>query len=224
VSPSFDEAKLAIQPGRWRGRFAVGHGQLQALSTAGPCPPGDGFKQALRQAAAPGALWIEESAELPAIDDDLNIAAAKSQPATFSGPQLWSLVFGIAGSLAGLEVPEAGAGLGVTSYIVSALPTSSDAAMSESQTTYDQLQTKFATMITEIDKQMIVQNQLVRSDAGLLQLLGQLRERGTWALDVDGMGSAANQGVLRLGLQDADADALRPLHHRRLPRRLQRPW
>ncbi len=49
-------------------------------------------------------------------------------------------------------------------------------------------------MVTEIDKSMVVQSQLVRQDQGLLQLVGELRGRGTWAMDTIGMGSAANQG------------------------------
>jgi hypothetical protein len=60
--------------------------------------------------------------------------------------------------------------------------------------TYAGLQDKFATMVSEIDKSLKVQSQLVRQDQGLLELVGQLRRSGTWTIDKIGLGSAANQG------------------------------
>ena len=48
-------------------------------------------------------------------------------------------------------------------------------------------------MVSETEKSIAVQSQQVRQDEGLLELVGQLRSRGTWAIDSIGIGSAANQ-------------------------------
>jgi hypothetical protein len=139
-------------------------------------------------------LIITEGAELPAIGGKLGLQAAAASTPTFSANQMWSLIFGIAGSIAGLASPGAGAALAVASYVMSALPSASSTAMSSFQTTYVGLQDQFAQMVTEIVNAMDTQSQEVRQDAGLLGLVGQLRSRGTWTLDKVGLQSAGNQG------------------------------
>ena len=138
-------------------------------------------------------LFIAEGAELPAIDAALKAAAYT--PASFNPQSLFAGIFGISASIAGLAEPELSAALWVASELASTIPAASPTATSDSlQTTYAGLQDSFAKMVTEIDKSIAVQSQLVRGDQGLLRLVGDLRGRGTWALDTIGMGSAANQG------------------------------
>jgi hypothetical protein len=138
-------------------------------------------------------LFIAEGAELPAIDLDLQ--GARHTPASFDTKSLFAGIFGIAASLAGPAEPELSAALWVASEVASTIPAASPTATSDPlQTTYAGLVDKFAKMVTEINKSIAVQSQLVRQDQGLLELVGELRGRGTWALDTIGMGSAANQG------------------------------
>jgi hypothetical protein len=140
------------------------------------------------------SLFIAEGAELPAIGENLGLQVAGGSSTQFNALELWSVIFGIAGSLASVGGPEAGAPLSISSYVLSAIASSSPTAVSSFFTTYAGLQSQFAQMVSEVDKAMLVQSQQVRQDAGLLGLVGQLRSRGTWALDTIGMASAANQG------------------------------
>ena len=139
-------------------------------------------------------LFIAQGAVLPAIGGDLKLQAAAASQPQFSMPQLWSIIFGIAGSLAGLAGPEAGAGLAVASYTLSAIPQSSDTAMSSFTTDYAGLADQFGEMVTEAQLSLKQQSQEVRQDSGLLSLVGQLRARGTWSPDTTGIESAADQG------------------------------
>ena len=139
-------------------------------------------------------LFIAQGAVLPAIGGDLKLQAAAASQPQFSMPQLWSIIFGIAGSLAGLAGPEAGAGLAVASYTLSAIPQSSDTAMSWFTTDYAGLADQFGEMVTEAQLSLKQQSQEVRQDSGLLSLVGQLRARGTWSPDTTGIESAADQG------------------------------
>ena len=78
------------------------------------------------------------------------------------------------------------------------VPQTSPTATTDTFTsTYDGLQDKFATIVSETDKGLKVMSQQVREDASMLGLVGQLRNGGPWAtnhLDTIGMQSAANQG------------------------------
>ncbi|MDA0180931.1 hypothetical protein OJ997_11550 [Solirubrobacter phytolaccae] len=140
-------------------------------------------------------MLIADGAALPAIGANLGLQAGSSATAEFSPQQLWSLIFGIAGSIAGLVQPEVGAGLAVASYIASAIPAASDTAGGSAfNTTYAGLADKFATMADETTKAIEDQSQAIRSDTGLLQVVGDLRRNGTWTLDTVGMESAAEQG------------------------------
>ncbi len=138
-------------------------------------------------------LFINEGAELPAIGDKLGLSVASGSSASWNTPQLWSLIAGVAGSLAGTVCPPCGAALSIAAYALSAVPSASPTAMGTFNTTYGGLQDEFAQMATEVDKTLGDQSQAVRSDAGLLGLVGDLRASGTWDLDLIGMQSAANQ-------------------------------
>jgi hypothetical protein len=140
------------------------------------------------------SLFIAENAELPVIGDELGLQVAADSTAQFNAGQLWSVIFGIAGSLAGIVQPELSAAMWVASEVASAVPAASTTAMSTFQTTYAGVQRQFANMITEIDNSMVVQSRTVRQDAGLLGLVAQLRARGAWEFDTTAMESAANQG------------------------------
>ena len=139
-------------------------------------------------------LFLQESTELPAIGDELGLAAAAGSTASFNMETLWSTIFGIAGSIVGLAGPEAGAGLAVASYLIAAIPQTSDTADDTFSTTYAGLKDQFAHMAGEMSDGLVVQSQQVRQDYGMLSLVAQLINRGTWAINDDGIRSAANQG------------------------------
>jgi hypothetical protein len=143
------------------------------------------------------SVFILENAELPAIGDKLGLQAASGSQAQFNPQELWSLVFGIGGELSFLgdvTVP-LGVALSITSEVLSATVSASPTAMaSPFQSTYAGLKDDFAHMVSEASTAHDVQSQQVREDAGLLGLVGQLRSSGTWAVNSDGMTSAAQQG------------------------------
>ena len=96
-----------------------------------------------------------------------------------------------------MQAPDPGrlsAALWVASEFASMMPSASATATTDTfQTTYAGLQAKFAAMVGEVDEALASQSQDVRQDAGLLQLVADLRSRGTWEMDTIGMASAANQ-------------------------------
>jgi hypothetical protein len=142
------------------------------------------------------ALWPAESTELASIAGDLQIAGAAGNGTSFAPQSLSAGATGIAASLAGL-IPDAGAevsaALWVASEAVGMLPSASETATEELQTTYAGLQDQFTTILQETDKARTVQSQQVRSDRPLMSLLAQLRTRGTWVPDTVGMASASRQ-------------------------------
>ena len=138
-------------------------------------------------------LFITETPELTAIIGKLGLQAAANTSANFNFQSLFAGSFGVAASVLGVAEPEVSAALWVGSEIASMIPAGSPTASSSFQTTYTGLQDQFATMVSETEKSIAVQSQLIRQDEGLLELVGQLRSRGTWAIDSIGIGSAANQ-------------------------------
>ena len=142
-------------------------------------------------------MFIQQNAKLPAIGGDLGLQVAAGSSASFNAQGMWAGGLGIAASLAGL-IPEVGsalsAALWVASEATSMLPATSQTASSTFTTTYAGLQDKYADMVNEIEAGRMVQSQQARSDAGLVALVGQLRDRGTWSLDTAAMIGAANQG------------------------------
>jgi hypothetical protein len=141
------------------------------------------------------SLFISEGATLPAIANDLQLAGAAGNSTDFDLQNFFAGASGIAASIAGAFSggAELSAGLWVASELISMAPSASPTATSSFQTTYGGLQDKFATVIDETDKALQSQSQQVRGDEGLLTLVGQLRNRGTWNPDVIGMQSAARE-------------------------------
>jgi hypothetical protein len=145
-------------------------------------------------------LFLQESAELPAIGSDLGLQAAAGTSAPFNALGFASGVLGIAASVAGVAPgigPFLSAALWVAAEVVSMIPqTSPTATTSPFTSTYVGLQAKFATMVSETKKGLGVMSQEVRQDLSLLGLVGDLRANGPWAtnhLDMIGLQSAANQ-------------------------------
>ena len=168
---------------------AVVNQMLAEIYAAGQVVSFFGDLDSMRQ-----SLFIAEGAELPAIGGNLGLQAAAGSTATYNMNQMWSVIFGLAGSLAGPAEPEVSALLWVASEIASAVPSASPTATSSFSATYAGLQDQFTQMVTEIDVAMGVQNRDVRADAGLLGLVAQLRSRGTWNVDLVGMKSTGRQG------------------------------
>jgi FG-GAP-like repeat len=145
-------------------------------------------------------LFLQESAELPAIGSDLGLQAAAANTAQFNPLSFLSGGLGIAASIAGL-VPDIGPALSAALWVVaeatSMVPQTSPTATSSAfPSTYSGLQAKFATMVSETQKGLKVMSQEVRQDASLLDLVSTLRTTGPWAtnnLDMTGLQSAASQ-------------------------------
>ena len=136
---------------------------------------------------------------MPAIGADLQLDAASGTPTDFNMQSFFAGLTGITASIAGLAEaggPEISAGLWVVSEIFSMLPSASPTANSSFQTTYDGLLTKLATARDEMAQALISQSKQVRTDQGLLGVVGQLRSRGTWALNSDGMKSTSRQAFV----------------------------
>ena len=136
---------------------------------------------------------------MPAIGADLQLDAGSGTPTDFNLQSFFAGLTGITASIAGLAEaggPEISAGLWVVSEIFSMLPSASPTANSSFQSTYDGLLTKLATARDEMAQALISQSKQVRTDQGLLGVVGQLRSRGTWALNSDGMESTSRQAFV----------------------------
>jgi hypothetical protein len=141
-------------------------------------------------------VFESEQGTLPAIGDDLELAAAAGNTTDVDMEGYFAGATGIAASIAGLAEaggPEISAALWVVSELFSMLPSASPTAVSTFPTTYDGLLDKLATARDEMADALDSQRKQVLRDQGLLDLVGQLRSQGTWTLDVDGMKSAARQ-------------------------------
>ncbi len=140
------------------------------------------------------SIFESENGSLPAIGADLSLAGATGNSTSFNLQSFFAGVMGIAASAAGAF--EGGAGLSaelwIGSELISMLPSASETATSEFQTTYDGLLRKFATAQDEMKAALDWQSQQVRTDQGLLELVGQLRPT-TWKLDQIGIESSARQ-------------------------------
>jgi Domain of unknown function DUF11 len=140
------------------------------------------------------SMFLAQGAELPAIGSQLQLAAAANTPASFNLPGLYSGIFGIAASVAGVSQPELSAALWVAAEVFSMIPSATPDLTDSVTESYSALQGTFATAVTEADKGLASESQDVRSDLGLLTLVGQLRHLGTWKLDAIGMESAGREG------------------------------
>jgi hypothetical protein len=142
-------------------------------------------------------LLLDQLAELPAITQQLKLESAADIRAEFDANELFSGAFGIAGAIVGL-VPGPGhamaAVLEVTSEVTSMIPSASESLNEEFDSTLGELETKFARGVSEANLAMAEHSEIIRRDAGLLTLVGQLRARGTWTLDPTAMESSGQQG------------------------------
>ena len=141
-------------------------------------------------------VFESETNALPAIASDLQLSAAANNTGNFNLQNMFAGASGIAASIAGLipgEGTVASAGMWVASELASMLPSASPTATSSFQTTYGGLLTKLATAQDEMSTALSSQLQQVFADQGLRDLVGQLRSRGTWVPDTDGMQSASRQ-------------------------------
>ena len=140
-------------------------------------------------------IFESESGTLPAIANELQLAGAAGNTASFNLQGFFGGASGIAASIAGAFEGGAqpSAGLWVASELISMLPSASDTANSSFQTTYAGLLDKFAAAQDEMSDQWSAQLQQVLGDQGLLRLVGQLRSRRTWKLDINGMVGASRE-------------------------------
>jgi uncharacterized repeat protein (TIGR01451 family) len=135
-----------------------------------------------------------QSANLPALADQLNVAAAKNTPTSFNLVSAGSATLGIAASLTGIAAPELSAALWVAAEAVSAIPSDSASLTTQFDGTFTQLQTTFANGVAEAQAAVSSQSRQVRSDPNLALLVAELRQAGTWTMDDTGIISASNQG------------------------------
>jgi hypothetical protein len=143
-------------------------------------------------------VFESASNALPAIAADLQLAGAAGNTTNFNLNGTFAAAYGIAASLAAL-IPggeAASAALWVASEAFSALPSASPTANSAFSTTYDGLLDKVATAQDEMATALNSQLQQVFGDQSLLDLVGQLRSRGTWNPDTDGAQSASRQAFV----------------------------
>ena len=144
-------------------------------------------------------MFESQSGALPAIGADLQLNGAAGTTATYDLQSMFAGATGIAASLASL-LPgigtEASAALWVASEALSSLPSASPTATSSFQGTYDGLTHELAAAQDEMSDAWLSQTQQVLGDGGLLNLVGQLHQRGTWNLDIPGMLSASRQGFV----------------------------
>jgi hypothetical protein len=138
-------------------------------------------------------VFIAEDAKLPAIGRDLGLQVLANTQVTYDEGSFWDTLLQIAGSLAALAFPEAGAALSIAGDLVAMVPSATPSATSKYNTTYAGVRDQFAKSIGDADKAQAVLSQTVRQDYGLLTLVARLREQGTWRPDLIGVASAANQ-------------------------------
>ena len=145
-------------------------------------------------------LFESQSGALPAIGNDLQLAGAAGTTANYDLQSMYAGAMGIAASIAGVLTPfgpEVSAGLWVASELTSMLPSASPSATTTSfPATYDGLTHKLAVAQDEMSDAWLSQTQQVLGDQGLLDLVGELRQRGTWKLDIPGVLSASRQAFV----------------------------
>jgi hypothetical protein len=105
-------------------------------------------------------------------------------------------MFGLAGAVVAFnpELEPFIAPLWLASEVMSLIPSASPDLTSKFESSYADLKTQLADGVSQAQKSLNEQSQLVRQDLALLTAVGQLRLRGTWELDRIGMGSIGQQG------------------------------
>ena len=141
-------------------------------------------------------LFEGQDGEMAAIGADLQLAAAAGNTTDFDLQSFFAGLTGVTASIAGVAEPEISAGLWVASEVLSMLPSASPTANSSFQTTYAGLLDKMATARSEMEQALKSQSQQVRTDQGLLGLVGQLRSQGTWVPNIDGIESTSREAFV----------------------------
>ena len=141
-------------------------------------------------------LFLDQLSQLTAIAQQLKLEAAEDITAEFDGKELFSGGLGITGALLAL-VPGGepfAAAFEIGAEAVSMIPSASESLTNEFDSKLSSLDTEFATGISEANQAFRDHSQIIRQDAGLLTLVGQLRTRGTLTLDPAAISSAGQQG------------------------------
>ena len=143
-------------------------------------------------------LLQEQLAQLPVIANDLKLAGPAQSTTEYSPGELWSAAFGIAGGISaffhGPEVDVLVPLLWVASDLASLIPSATPELTDKFTAAYSDLQAKFANGISQADDAISDHSRLIRQDQALLTLVGQLRARGTWVPNADGIRAAGRQG------------------------------
>ena len=129
--------------------------------------------------------FLAKEAELPAISDSVAaLGQAAANNSTQVSPQaIWSTGLGIAGSIAGLVNPVAGAALGIASYVGGIIPSATpEVTASPFNTTLAGLQTDLANAVTDAGKAVDEQSYEVLQNYGMQRLVAQLTApSGLWS-------------------------------------------
>jgi hypothetical protein len=142
-------------------------------------------------------LFLEETSQLTKMGNAVGVEAAKNNRTSMSGTEFWSAVTGIAGGIAGL-IPVVGgpiaAVLGITSEVISMVPSATEKLSDRFEGTYDEFQARFADGVADAATTTSAHSELVRGDRGLLFAVAQQYDRIGRTLDKVGMESAGRQG------------------------------
>jgi hypothetical protein len=143
-------------------------------------------------------VFLAEGATLPAVGNVVQaLQPAAGNSSEISPQSIFSTIFGIAGSIAGLVAPEAGAALSVASYAIAMIPSATpDLTVPPFNGTFADLQNRFASAVGQADKAEGEQSYEVRQNWGLLSLIGQLTgPAGAWnTFDDVGIKGAMEEG------------------------------
>jgi len=143
--------------------------------------------------------FLAKEAELPAIASSVAaLGQAAGNNVTYTSPQeLWSVGLGIAGSIAGIVNPIAGAALSMASYLAEIVPSATpEVTQPPFNTTLTGLQTDLANAVTDAGKAVDAQSYQVRTNYGMLRLVTELTEpTGPWhAVNAAGLQGSMDQG------------------------------
>ena len=143
--------------------------------------------------------FLAKEAELPAISSSVAALgqAAGNNSTPISLQSLFSTGFGIAGALAGLANPIAGAGLGIASYIAGIIPSATpELSAPPFNTTLNGLQNDLANAVTDAAKAVDSDSFEVRQNYNMLRLVAELTgPSGPWSnVDAAGLQGSMDEG------------------------------
>ncbi len=141
-------------------------------------------------------LFAVQLAQLSAIAAKLNLGAAGNVQTELNPRELLSASLTVAATFLALDpaTGPAAALVETAAEVFSLIPSASPLFTDPFPGAYNDLQTKFADAASETDKAIREQSQLVRQDANLLRLVGELHQFQTWKLDPAAMASSGGLG------------------------------